>query len=221
MTDGIISGAGTSRNFKVPANAKALYPIWDAALDAMIAGTFTFDLYGINPAGWDVVGDKLGKETLLTDALCTALGLPTTATPTQAMDKMRTMLNSVQSLANGKAQVSIVSYVGTGKSGVTYPSTITFPFAPKIIIHLGDIESSLWLSSEGINSTNKIIWLPTEIITTEYMVSKGFSRSENNTLGKKSVDGRTFSWYSTLEGTGGAVQQYNRSQYTYYFCGIG
>lgn len=126
MTDGIISGAGTSRNFKVPANAKALYPTWDAALDAMIAGTFTFDLYGINPAGWDVVGDKLGKETLLTDALCSALDLPTTSTPTQAMDKLRQLVAAAQSDVSTRAKIAYGSYVPTDAQ-----ITLNLNFAPK------------------------------------------------------------------------------------------
>lgn len=95
MTDGIIKGTGNSRYLRVPADAKTKYGTWDAALDAMIAGTFQFDLNGVNPAGWDVQGDKLNKATLLTDTLCSALGLATTATPTEAMEKLRQLLNAL------------------------------------------------------------------------------------------------------------------------------
>ena len=119
MTDGIIKGAGNSRYLKSVANALALYPTHESLMEALAAGTFPIDLNGINPAGWNIMGDKLDKATLLTDALCTALGLATTATPTQAMDKLRT-------LVNGKVSCSFGTYVGNGaESRIVYmPGTI-------------------------------------------------------------------------------------------------
>lgn len=137
MTDGIIKGTGNSRFLKGPANAAALYPDFPSFRDAWAAGTLPIDLNGINPAGWDVVGDKIGKETLLTDALCTALGLPTTATPTQAMDKLRQLVNTAQSGVNNGVKLAAGKYVGNGDSS-TYPSpnpsqTIVLPFTPKAV----------------------------------------------------------------------------------------
>lgn len=130
MTDGIIKGTGNSRFLKGPANAAALYPDFESFRDAWAAGTLPVDFNGINPAGWEVLGDKLDKSTLLTDALCTALGLATTATPTQAMDKLRQLVNTAQTDANGKAKIASGSYIGTtgGKK------TIITPFSPRFFV---------------------------------------------------------------------------------------
>lgn len=134
MTDGVIKGTGNSRYLKGPANAAALYPTFDSFRDAWAAGTLPIDLNGINPAGWETVGDKLGKATLLTDSLCTALGLPTTATPTQAMDKLRQLVNTAQTGVNNGVKIATGSYLGNGRSGPSYKNILTFQFTPKILI---------------------------------------------------------------------------------------
>lgn len=134
MTDGVIKGTGNSRFLKGPANAATLYPDFESFRDAWAAGTLPIDLNGINPAGWETVGDKLGKSTLLTDSLCTALGLPTTATPTQAMDKLRQLVNTAQTGVDNGVKITTGKYIGTGRNGKNYPNTLTFPFTPKIII---------------------------------------------------------------------------------------
>lgn len=87
-------------------------------------------------------GDFLNKSTLLTDALCTALGLATTATPTQAMDKLRQQIGSTsdnltqlvnttkEEVLAADLRIELGSYTGTGSSTVTIP----FSFSPAFII---------------------------------------------------------------------------------------
>lgn len=130
MTDGIIKGTGNSRYLKSVANALALYPTHESLMEALAAGTLPIDLNGINPAGWNTLGDKLDKATLLTDALCSALGLATTATPTQAMEKLRQLVNTAQSTANGRPRVAFGSYTGNGASS----RTIYLPGTPIALI---------------------------------------------------------------------------------------
>lgn len=136
MTDGIIKGTGNSRYLKSVANALALYPTHESLMEALAAGTLPIDLNGINPAGWNTVGDKLDKATLLTDALCTALGLSTTATPTQAMEKLRQLVNTAQSTANGRPRVAFGSYTGNSASSrnIYLPGT---PIAVIIMTYVG------------------------------------------------------------------------------------
>lgn len=136
MTDGIIKGTGNSRYLKSVANALALYPTHESLMEALAAGTLPIDLNGINPAGWNTVGDKLDKATLLTDALCTALGLSTTATPTQAMEKLRQLVNTAQSTANGRPRVAFGSYTGDSASSrnIYLPGT---PIAVIIMTYFG------------------------------------------------------------------------------------
>lgn len=130
MTDGIIKGTGNSRYLKSVANALALYPTHESLMEALAAGTLPIDLNGINPAGWNTVGDKLDKATLLTDALCTELGLSTTATPTQAMRKLRQLVNTAQSSTNGRPRVAFGSYNGNNVS----PRNIYLPGTPIAVI---------------------------------------------------------------------------------------
>lgn len=149
MTDGIIKGTGNSRFLKGPANAAALYPDFESFRDAWAAGTLPIDLNGINPAGWEVVGDKLEKSTLLTDALCTALGLPTTATPTQAMEKLRQLTATAQTTANWKAQIVYGSYTGSGGHGSGSKNTLTFSSPPYLLFATDTIDTYTFYAVRG------------------------------------------------------------------------
>lgn len=120
MIDGIISGTGNSRYLKIPPNAKAMYPTLDALLDAMIAGTFAFDLNGINPDGWDVLGTQLNKPNLLSDETAAKYGLGADAT-----------INDV--LENGVAALETGFYVGTS-TGSYDPVRITLHKKPKLLL---------------------------------------------------------------------------------------
>lgn len=123
MTDGIVKGTGNSRYLKAPPDILSKYPTWEAAAAAFAAGTFAVDFNGINAAGWTTQGTALNKANLLTDTLCTNLGLATTATPTQAMEKLKT-------LADSKSEIEIGSYTGTG----SISRTLSFSIEPKIVI---------------------------------------------------------------------------------------
>ena len=71
MKDTVIKGTGTSRKLKAPATMPETFDEWRSQL---LAGTATVDI-SLNPAGCDVVGTALSKETLLKDATKTALEL--------------------------------------------------------------------------------------------------------------------------------------------------
>lgn len=71
MKDTVIKGTGTSRKLKAPATMPKTFDEWRSQL---LAGTATVDI-SLNPAGCDVVGTALTKETLLKDATKTALEL--------------------------------------------------------------------------------------------------------------------------------------------------
>ena len=71
MKDTVIKGTGTSRKLKAPATMPETFDEWRSQL---LAGTATVDI-SLNPAGCDVVGTALTKETLLKDATKTVLEL--------------------------------------------------------------------------------------------------------------------------------------------------
>lgn len=135
MEDIIIKGTGNSRYLKGPANIKTLFPTWEDALEALMNGSFPVDISGTNPAGVEVEGTPLNKSTLLTDDLCTALDIdPATSTPTEAMEKLRTMASNAQSTANAKIRCAVGYYAGNGAES----RVISLPFTPIAVFVLYD-----------------------------------------------------------------------------------
>lgn len=120
MTDGIIKGTGNSRYLKTVPNALTLYPDWPTALQAMVDGTFPVDFNGINPNGWTTQGTKLSKANLLTDAVANALSLTGEKTPTQAFEKLRQLVSTVQSTADSKLSIQTITYTGSGTETGNY-----------------------------------------------------------------------------------------------------
>lgn len=100
MTDGIIKGTGNSRFLRTVANAKTLYPTWDAALNALIQGTFPIDLNGFNSSGWNQQGTMLNKANLLSDTTASAYGKGAAATVNEILAAARSLISAAQSKAD-------------------------------------------------------------------------------------------------------------------------
>ena len=85
-----------------------------------MAGTLPVDFNGINAAGFQQIGDALGKATLLTDATCMLLDLPDTATPDDAFNKLV--------LPDGKyaVKVKVLSPGGRPMNGITINGITTY-----------------------------------------------------------------------------------------------
>ena len=81
MKDSAILGSGNSRYLKSVVDFKTLYPTYDDFAAALVAGTLPIDLNGINSAGFQQVGDALGKATLLKDTTAQKHGRDETALP--------------------------------------------------------------------------------------------------------------------------------------------
>lgn len=114
----------------------------------------------------------------------------------------------------------VVSYTGTGSAGVANPTSVTFSKAPGAIIMLGYTSGAGGWWYQIFESDGDFRYmLPTSVFPTEYTRGFGFG-TENlgNLYGKKSADGKTFSWYSydNASGDGKASDQCNVSGYEYY-----
>ena len=118
----------------------------------------------------------------------------------------------------------VVSYTGTGSAGVANPTSVTFSKAPGAIIMLGYTSGAggWWYQIFEPDGDFRYM-LPTSVFPTEYTRGFGFG-TENlgNLYGKKSADGKTFSWYSydNASGDGKASDQCNYSGYEYYVLGL-
>lgn len=110
-----------------------------------------------------------------------------------------------------KARIATGSYTGTGTYGASNPNSLTFEFEPKAIF--------MWAVNNGIR-------LPNELAATTYIAAipannvyyyGGFDYP-GQTRGqiKRSIDGKTITWYST-----GPGYQLNSSNITYYYLAIG
>ena len=120
------------------------------------------------------------------------------------------------------AKVILGSYVGTGKSGKSNPNQITLAAPFKILCIYGRqyTDSYESIDASGSGSVSNII--PSSIIPTEYTRGFGFFYSNNSrdSYGKKSADGKTFSWYFGLSPTGAEDVQFNTSGVVYHYYAI-
>lgn len=81
MKDSVIKGNGNSRYLKSSLEG---ITTWEQFRAALAAGTLPVDLNGINPEGFQQLGDPFNKASLLKDSTAALLGLPKTAVPDDA-----------------------------------------------------------------------------------------------------------------------------------------
>ena len=109
-------------------------------------------------------------------------------------------------------QIEYGSYVGTGLLGYDNPNSLTFNFAPHVVIFLGMYTSDI-VQYQNVNM---------DMLNTVY--SSGgpgwaISSSAVVSYAKKSDDGKTLFWY--VEGTSAAASQFNMAGITYHYMAIG
>lgn len=117
-----------------------------------------------------------------------------------------------------RGRVAVTSYVGTGTYGAENPCSLTFDFAPKVIVWLDGINAN---DSSGTFARCVIL---ADDLTTEYQSGKGFGFELTNytMCCKKSADGKSVFWY--LIGSNKPVDaqnQANKSLQKYSFVAIG
>lgn len=117
------------------------------------------------------------------------------------------------------ARVILGSYVGTGTHGASNPNHITLAEPFKLLCIYGIQHTDSYTSISDSDICNII---PSSIIPTEYTRGFGFFYSNNSrdSYGKKSADGKTFSWYFGLSPTGAADVQFNTSGVVYHYYAI-
>lgn len=134
MTDGVQKGSGNAYALRTVANALSLYPTYEDFIRAFASGQIFTDLK-INTPGWNTTGTALNKANLLSDAVETAIwGSTANRTPSQALEKLRALIKTAQSTANGRLRVESGSYVGTNTIGPDGPNRLSFSFSPKLMI---------------------------------------------------------------------------------------
>lgn len=119
-----------------------------------------------------------------------------------------------------KVQIATGSYTGTGTYGASGAMSLTFDFAPKYVAILDVIyANSTDRGPYPLHQSNGVHnQLLTEGLYTTYRRYAGFSTNPTDTtLGKKSEDGKTISWYDTAS----ASNMFNESGSKYFYIAIG
>lgn len=212
MTDTVIKGTGNSRSIKSVPNLAALAPTYDKLLEYLTGDGLPVDIGPLDASGVDVEGTSLNKANLLSDALCAALGLDTAATPTEAMEALRTLVATAQSTADGKAQIEAGSYTGTGTVGADNPNSLTFGFVPKLVLISGPSSTNSRTAPFGF-------WCggPTMILM----------NTSTSAIGFATLDGNTLNWYAEagIKSDGASFTASSSTQlnagYSYFYVAIG
>ena len=120
------------------------------------------------------------------------------------------------------SRVILGSYVGTGKTGKSNPNQITLAEPFKILCIYGMQRPDSYQSIDNSGNGKTSVIIPSSIIPTEYTSGFGFFYSSNSrdSYGKKSADGKTFSWYYDYTPSDAATVQLNLSQVVYHYYAI-
>lgn len=113
-----------------------------------------------------------------------------------------------------KVRIATGSYTGTGTYGESNPNSITFDFVPTAIFMWNSRSASNNLRiPSGLEATTIISAIPTDDV---YRYGGFDDPSQSQGRIKRSLDGKTITWYST-----DATYQRNTLNYIYYYVAIG
>ena len=223
MNDGIVKGTGNSRWMKTVQDALTKYPTYEAFMQALVEGTFSFDLNGMKPEGWEQIGTTLDTANVLTDETAESMGLPDTATPNDAFAMLRKLITSAQesadaaqSTADSKAKFVVSYYLGTGTFGPSNKNRISFSFTPKIVLLYGGYyAANFHAQTSGATPGEAALWVP--LVWNETKQFK-FSRDYSSYWNMVSYTSNAVEWYYDTTATGGAYErQLNVNNQKYYY----
>lgn len=151
-------------------------------------------------------GTPLNKANLLTDATAALFGLGANAAPNDVLAAAWTLIDkNATDIANG-VKIATGSYTGTGTYGSSNPCSLTFSFAPKILL----LNVQDYTYTMGNDDCLLITPLTKDIApggtSTTYRCPVTWSNG-----------GKTISWYNTAS----ASNQLNVSDTTYHYIIIG
>ncbi len=214
MKDTVIKGSGNSRTIKSVPNLAATAPTYDKLLELLTGEGLPVDIGPLNPAGVDTMGTILDKASMLKDTTAALYGKGTDATPDDIFAVIRVLISTAQNTASGKGYVAAGSYVGTGKTKIDNPNSLTFSFVPKAV----------WIYADSpmiiVNRFSGLKIIPTSPLTTSYQQHFGFHDGSGSpdTYAKISNDGKTLYWYTTNTN---AEAQVNVAGRTYFYLAFG
>ena len=188
----------------------------------------TTNIFDVTPAPGAVYeeGTFWNKQNVLKDATAALYGKTAAAVPDEIFAAIRPLITAAQNTANTKSRIESGYYTGTGSGGANSPNSLRFSFAPKLVMLTVEFTPGRPFLNyppewEYRGPKNAIWMIDTGPLPTEYEYGFGFTSNAailHKSLGKKSVDGKIISWYSSESS---AVYQFNENGRRYYYVGIG
>lgn len=104
-----------------------------------------------------------------------------------------TTITYLGQLGEPSAKIEVVTYVGTGTYGKDNPCSVTLDFSPKLVFRTYQISGEISALYGVTCASYSLAVLPAD---DTYYPTK-FPVNESTSLTKKSLDGKTISWYDT------------------------
>lgn len=223
---------GQALSFKSPASCsnitglRVYYPDGDTTASKV----FQFaDAHGNNVGGLDLFASNVVVKVILdTDSnLAFVQNADTNA-------YLEGRFASIESSMSASAKIVYGSYVGTGTYGEDNPTSITFDFAPKVVMLLGCGTTPYLGRTYGVDPYEAYEPIYNFVMTadlyTDNFGNPGFTYSGKtytgcSNRGRVTNGGKTFEWYSVYDTSDGirdsAAMQCNSKGATYYYLAIG
>lgn len=108
-----------------------------------------------------------------------------------------TTITYLGQLGEPGAKIEVVTYVGTGTYGEGNPCSVTLDFSPKLVFRTAETSGNISGLYGATGTSYSLAVLPAD--DTYYPTS--FPMGQSTSLTKKSLDGKTISWYDTQHAT--------------------
>ena len=167
------------------------------------------------------------KEEVLTNVTKTSYGLGSAAVPDDVFKTVKTLVDTAQNTADGRARVATGTYTGSGTVGSGNKNSLTFNFPVQFFV-LHDGSDNMYIKYSGANPYNGInqqsLLLVPRVTTETKIKIAGSGDPYYNMWDMFLFNGNTVSWYATSDSTyypATAKIQFNESGKTYYYIAIG
>lgn len=146
------------------------------------------------------IPDVYSKTDTITAETLNQLGLSAYKLPNDAFQRIKTLIDNVQSSTDSKARIQTGSYVGTGTYGANNPCSLTFDFEPQIIIISYKTTALLLRGQSGITVSTGSVYSSLDFIM--------------------QWEGNKITWWYNGTNTYGSDFQANARGETYRYCAI-
>ena len=162
------------------------------------------------------------RQQILSDSTKGLFALGTDAVPDDVFSLLKTLIDTAQSTANGRARISTGTYIGTGSTGISNKKSLTFDFPVQLFI-LHDGSAPVGTGFYGAYPSLYCLFLPRNENGVDIRMYYGDSTSNWYYCNFQFKNNKVM-WYAHDRNgteTPSADYQFNTSGKTYYYIAIG